>query len=394
MSTDERADRDPAVPRLLFIVNVAWFFTSHRLPLALAARQAGYEVHVAAAVEGPDEAEAIRQAGLPFHQIRGTRGRGHTLKDLAMFVDILRVIRHVRPDIVHAITAKPIVFAGIASRLGRVRVFVAALTGLGYLYVDDSRHRLLRALVTRLVGLALSKRGARLIVQNRDDAEVLLRSGVVSREQVVLIAGSGVDTRRLVVVPEPPAPPLVILPARMLRHKGIEQFCAAARTLRDDGVVARYALVGGLDLHNPAGIHEAELTDLCRGSGVEWWGYRSDMQDVLAGCHIVCLPSFYREGVPKSLLEAAAVGRAIVTTDVPGCRDVVKDGVDGLVVPPRDPVRLADALRRLIEDADLRRMLGRAAAERVRREFDVGFVVDRTLRTYQDALFAAAGTPT
>jgi glycosyltransferase involved in cell wall biosynthesis len=371
-------------PRLLFVVNVAWFFTSHRLPLALAAMRRGYEVHVAATVEGPDEAEPIRRAGIVFHELRGARGAAGPLADAAMLVDVLRTIRRVRPQVVHAVTAKPIMLAGFACRLLRVPVFIGALTGLGYLYIDQSRNRLLRALVSRAMAIGLAPRSARLIVQNAHDAELLIRAGVVDRRQLVLIPGSGVDVDEYAECAEPAGVPAVILPARMLLDKGVIEFCEAAAAIRAQGIEARFALVGGLDPRNPAAIDEPRLRELCARTGVEWWGHRRDMRDIYAASHVVCLPS-YREGLPKCLLEAGATGRAIVTTDVPGCRDVVTDGVDGLVVPVRDASTLATALARVIRDADLRRHLGAAAARRVREQFDVRLVIDRTLSLYEAA---------
>ena len=371
--------------RLLFVVNVAWFFTSHRLQLAIAARNAGYIVHVAATVESLDEGEKIRSHGFPFHEIRGSRDARNPISNLLFFADIFRVISAVRPQLVHAVTAKPIICAGVASRILHVRGFVGALTGLGHLFVNMSKRSLLRYAVAKILRVGLGGPRSRLIVQNANDRQVLLELGVVRLERVVLIPGSGVDLRRYAPSREPVGKPLIILPARILRDKGVVEFCQAALQLREAGVEARFALVGGLDSHNPAGLSESEVRELSQRTGVEWWGARDDMPAVFAACHIVCLPS-YREGLPRALVEAAATGRAIVTSDVPGCRDVVEDGKSGLLVPPRDANALAVKLKLLIGDANLREVLGTRALERAISEFDILRINKRTLEVYDDAL--------
>ncbi|MGH7340232.1 MAG: glycosyltransferase family 4 protein, partial [Candidatus Rokuibacteriota bacterium] len=226
---------------------------------------------------------------------------------------------------------------------------------------------------------------SRLIVQNPDDLGFLVSERVVSAERAVLIRGSGVDTSRYVPVPEPAGVPLVVLPARMLRDKGVFEFVAAAERLKKEGVAARFALVGDPDPDSPASISAGTLKRWSERGAVEWWGWRDDMVPVFQQCHVVCLPS-YREGLPKALIDAAACGRAIVTCDVPGCREVVREGENGLLVPPRDSGALAAALRRLLEDATLRRAMGERGRARAVAEFSVERVIEQTLALYRDLL--------
>lgn len=382
MTTNGQTGAAPAGNvRLLYVVNVAWFFTSHRLPLAMAAKRAGYEVHVAATVEGAGEVEAIEAAGFRFHRLRGARGGGNPFADVLTLFDTTRVITRIRPHAIHAITAKPIIFSGIVRRFAGVRAFVGAMTGLGFLFIDMSRRRLLRGLVAWAMRLGLGGDNARLIVQNMHDAGVLVSAGAVNSRRVVHIAGSGVDLERFVPAPEPGGVVNVVLPARMLRDKGVVEFCEAARIVRSRGVEARFLLAGGLDPYNPAGLGQSDLESLQSNCGVEWLGQVEDVPKLFRSCHIVCLPS-YREGLPKALIEAAACARALVTTDVPGCRDVVSDDVHGLVVPARDAAALAVALERLILDRQLRERCAAAALARARSEFDVRSVIERTLALY------------
>lgn len=370
---------------MLFVVNVGWFFLSHRLPLALYAKQCGFKVHVAATTETPGEADRIRAAGLVFHLLRGKRGSAGIFQELMQFIDIIKLIKLIRPQVIHAVTAKPIVLAGIAARFTRGTVLVGALTGLGYLFVDEGRDRLKRWFTGRLLGFALAGQRSRLVVQNAHDRNLLVDSRIVRFESVRVVPGSGVDTEYFTSDTQPAGTPVVLLSARMLRDKGIEEFCLAAKQINAQGVCARFVLVGGMDLHNPAAISEMELMRLVGDCGVEWWGVQSDMRKVIEGATIVCLPS-YREGLSKSLIEAASMGRAIVTTDVPGCRDVIRHDVEGLLVPARDWLSLAAAIRRLLADSALRDRLARAAQLRARTEFDVRKIVAATVQIYSECL--------
>ena len=230
--------------------------------------------------------------------------------------------------------------------------------------------------------LAYRPGGTRVIVQNVEDRDYFVTTGVFRSEDVVLIRGSGVDLARFGMHAEPEGRPVVVLATRMLKEKGVADFVAAAALLKASGCDARFVLVGAPDPGNPNSHTEAELTSWARDGVVEWWGFRPDMETVLSECHVVCLPTYYGEGVPKVLIEAAAAGRPIVTTDTPGCRDIVRNGHNGLLVPPRDVARLADALRRLISDPAARAEMGRRGQQRAKEEFAIETVVEQTLQIY------------
>lgn len=371
--------------KLLFVVNDAAYFLSHRLPVAQAAQEVGFEVHVATP-EGP-ATSAIVDEGLTYHPVPLTRKGVNPWQELGSIVALVCLYRKLQPDIVHHVTIKPVLYGGIAARLARVPAVVNAVTGLGYVFIARGfKSSLLRSAVKLGYKVALGHRNQRVIFQNPDDSALFLDAGIVTIRDTVLIKGSGVDTSIFTPLPEVRGTPLVVLASRMLWDKGVGEFVEAASMLRAKGVHARFALVGDTDPGNPSAIPVSQL-DAWRKSGVvEWWGRCDDMPTVFAQSHVVCLPSAYGEGVPKVLIEAAACGRAIVTTDTPGCREIVRHGKNGLLVPVRNSKALADALQKLIENPELRARMGKRGREIAVTEFAQERVVDETLRVYQELL--------
>jgi glycosyltransferase involved in cell wall biosynthesis len=277
-------------------------------------------------------------------------------------------------------------YGSIAARWAGVPAVVNLLTGLGHVFTADN----IKALVMRRVAeegcrAGLKHPNQRVIFQNPDDQALFVNGGVAPLPNCRIIRGSGVDVSFFDVTPEPLGAPIVVLPSRMLWDKGVREFVAAAELLRARGVHAKLVLVGGADSGNPTAIPIEQLRRWTESQVVEWWGHRKDMNSIFAQCHIVCLPS-YREGVPKALLEAAAGGRPIVTTNVPGCREVVEDGLNGLLVPPRNEVALASALEALISDRDLRKRMGSAGRELAVKEFSLDHVISQTLAVYDEVL--------
>jgi len=378
--------------KLLYIVNESYFFMSHRLPIARAALGAGYEVHVAA----PEDhvwaprgftVEALRDAGFAFHPIPLSRRGTNPWQELKTLIALWRLLAELRPELVHLLTIKPLLYGGLAARLLRVPAVVAAVTGLGQVFVATGvRAGLLRRLAVAAYRVATGHPNGRVIVQNAGDLETLRRSGAVVPGRLVLIRGSGVSLRTFTPEPEPSGPPLVILPARMIWEKGMAEFVAAARSLRARGVTARFALVGDSQASNPRAVPEATLQQWSEEGVVEWWGRRTDMPRVFAEAHVVCLPSTYGEGVPKVLIEAAACARPIVACDIPGCREIVHDGENGILVPPGDTEALAAALARLIEEPALRRRMGVRGREVVEAGFTEEQVAAATLEVYRALL--------
>jgi len=370
--------------RLLFVVNDAGFFLSHRLPVAVGARAAGLDVHVAAPPAEP--VERVRAEGFEVHTFPLSRRGMSPLPELASVAALTRLYRRISPDVVHHVTIKPVLYGSVAAQLAGVPAVVNAVTGLGWVFITQGwRAAALRAVVRTAYRVALGHGRSRVVFQNPDDRDLFVQSGLVSESRTVLIRGSGVDMEAFKPLPEPDGAPLIVLAGRLLWDKGVGELVTAARTLKAAGTAARFALVGDADPGNPAGISEAQLETWRRESVVELWGRRTDMAAVLASAHIACLPS-YREGVPKFLIEAAASGRAIVATDVPGCREIVRPGENGLLVPARDAGSLTEALRALIHDPARRARMGAAGRALAVRDFSVEGVVSQTLDVYEDLL--------
>lgn len=368
---------------LLYVVTEDWYFLSHRLQLAKDAARRGFRVTIAT---GPGERGAdIRQAGFEHRVFSLDRRSLNLWREAQTLRALTALMRELRPDLVHLVAAKPIMYGNIAASLAGRPPVLSAVAGLGYLYLGGGLgRRLLRtAYEVTFRTLVRRRREARVLVQNPDDAQLLLDRGMVREEQLVCVTGSGVDIHRFAPSPEPPATPLVILMhSRMLWDKGVRELVDAARQLRARGAphfVVR--LAGEPDPHNPASIPIEQLQDWSKEGTVEWIGRADDVPAELRRCHIACLPS-YREGAPLSLLEAAACGRSIVTTDVPGCREVVHHEQNGLLVPVRDANRLADALQRLMLDGGLRQRLGACGRERAEREYSSDVVNDQIISTY------------
>ena len=378
--------------RLLFIVNESHFFLSHRLPVARAAQEAGFETHVAApddhvwAPEGFDVGELARY-GLIYHRIPLSRRGLNPLQDAATFLAILALLRRLRPDLVHLLTIKPVLYGGIAARLAGAPAVVAGITGLGHAFVARGlRAGLLRFALRRLYRLALGHRNCAVIAQNRADAAALADAGVTTAERVALIRGSGVPLDEYPPSPDPGGEPIAVLPARLIWEKGIGVFVEAARLLKARGIAGRCVLVGATRPQNPRAVPQATLEGWAREGVVEWWGRREDMPAVFARSHVVCLPSGYGEGVPRVLIEAAASARPIVASDIPGCREIARDGENALLTPPGDAAALADALARLFADPALRARLGAAGRRIAEGEFSAEEVGRRTLALYEDLL--------
>jgi len=366
--------------KLMFVVNVDWFFISHRLSIALAAQRCGYEVHVAAGLT--NRSAELENYGFTVHALPLDRSGISVVSALRLTLELWRIFRLVRPDLVHLVTIKPVLFGGLAARLAGIGSVVAAVSGLGYVFVARGPWAAVRrVLISAWYRLVFSNRNVVVIFQNTDDREQLARATHLAPARCELIRGSGVNLGEYVLQPQPAGVPLVLLAARLLADKGVREFVQAAIMLRRQGCAARFVLVGDVDPANPASLEQSELDAWSRDQVVECWGHRSDMPQVLAQARLVVLPS-YREGMPKVLLEAAACGRAVVTTDVPGCRDAIEPGVTGLLVPPRDADALARAIRTLLEDEARCRAMGLAARALAEREFDVRRVVARHLELY------------
>jgi glycosyltransferase involved in cell wall biosynthesis len=354
-------------PSILFLVASDWYFYGHRLALARRVAAAGYDVHVA--TPPGRYCGAIEAAGLRHHPIQMVRQGRNPFQDVVTIKRLVDLYRQLEPTLVHHVALKPIVYGSIAAKITKVPAIVNAMPGMGFIFLSNQLvSRLIRPGIMAAFRLLVNAPNSRVILQNLDDRKKWIGWGVMRPDRIVIIPGSGIDTDVFRPNVELPGPPLVILPARLLSDKGVGEFVEAARLLRGRGVKARFALVGEGDPGNPASVPPQQLHEWENEGVVELFGWHDDMPKILAQSHIVCLPS-YGEGLPKALLEAASCGKPIVATDVPGCRDVVHHGENGLLVPPRQASPLATALERLIDDADLRRTLGAGGRERVLANF-------------------------
>lgn len=371
--------------RLLFVVNVDWFFLSHRLPVALAAMREGYEVHVAVGIT--DRLVELQSYGFRVHPLRMRRGKAGIAAEWGAFIELVQLFMAIKPDLVHLVTIKPVLYGGIAARLTGTYAVVAAISGLGFVFVDSGlRAWLRRLMVGWLYRLALGKAVLKVIFQNTNDRDSLVKLTRLPSSKHTIIRGAGVDLSQYVPAPLPAGVPIVVMACRLIADKGVWEFIDAARLLRQRSVTCRLCLVGSIDPDNPASLSNADLARIRAEGIVELWGQRSDMAQVIAQAHIVALPSYYGEGLPKILIEAAACGRAVVTTDMPGCRDAVLSGESGMLVPARDAAALANAFQWLLADSRRCAEMGHAGRMLAQREFDLDNVVARHLGIYQELL--------
>jgi glycosyltransferase involved in cell wall biosynthesis len=369
--------------RLLFVVNKLSYFFSHRLPLAKEALARGYEVHVAAP---EDSARSdLEKLGIKFHALPLSRSGTRPWEEFGSLLTLYRIFRRVEPNTVHLVTIKPVIYGGLVSHAFKKTQVVAAVPGLGFVFSAQGLWASVRrAIVIALYRAALKNSRTKAIFQNPDDRAVFMENKILPENQTVLIPGSGVDLEEFSAKPEPSSGPVkVLLPARMLRDKGVLEFIQAAQVLESQKVEAEFWLAGDVDPGNPASLTEKEIRSWEeKVKSLRWLGFQSDMPKLLASCHIVCLPSFYREGLPKSLIEASASQRAIVTTDFTGCRDAIEDGVSGILVPIRDMEALASALKTLIQNPSERKRLAQGARKRAEAIFSIEDVIKKTFQIY------------
>ena len=373
-----------ARPRLLFLITEDWYFWSHRLDLARAARDAGFDVMIATRVTG--HGEQIRKEGFRLLPITLLRRNRNPARELRAIMQLVQLYRRERPYIVHHVAIKPILYGSFAAWIARIPVVINAFAGLGYAFTGRSDRSACLQFGVRL-GLknALCLNHSLALFQNSEDRDRLVQEGIVVSSRSRIIPGSGVDVERFRPLEETEGVPVVMLASRMLWDKGVGEFVEAARRLKRRAVQARFVLVGRCDADNPAAIERHQLQQWVHEGVIEWWEHRDDMPVVLASATVVTLPS-YREGLPKVLLEAAACGKPIVAADVPGCREVVRHHVNGLLVPPKNPAALAEAIGFLLDHPAQRAAMGVATREIAVQEYSVPKVAGQMLGLYRELL--------
>jgi len=366
---------------LLFVVNSAKFFLSHRLRIALAAKDNGFNVHIATA-DGTC-VEKIKSLGLKHHVIPFDRKGQNPFIEITTLISLFKLFRTLRPDLVHLVTIKPIIYGGIAAKIAGVKAIVAAISGMGTVFISNSIFAgIRRYLILMLYKNALKHKNSVVIFQNQSDEDLFINHRIIQREQALIIKGAGVDLTEYAQSLEPPYPIVVIMVSRLLRDKGVFEYVNAAKILKNRNINLEMRLVGDLDRGNQSSLTAMELDTLKKEKNVVVLGSRNDIADQYAQSHIVCLPS-YREGLPKSLIEAAACGRAIVTTDTPGCRDAIIPNATGLVVPIKNSKLLAEAIQELATNKRLRVKMGMAARNLAVREFSITKIIEQHLEVYK-----------
>jgi glycosyltransferase involved in cell wall biosynthesis len=372
-----------ARPRIIYLVTEDWVFVSHRLPIARAARDAGYDVVVATRVA--DHGAAIEREGFTLVALPWNRRSLNPFHELSVTLQLAALYRQLKPTLVHHVAVKPALIGSLAAFLAGVDNVVNAITGLGYVFTSASaRARFLRPIVRLGFRFLLRRANSQIIVQNPDDGEVLTRECGIDWAHIRLIRGSGVDLERFAATPEPASPPIrAALASRMIWDKGIGDLVDAARKLKDMGAPVTVILAGKPDPDNPGSIPESQLKAWHDEGVIEWRGFVADMPRLWAESHIAVLPSYYGEGVPKCLIEAAACGRPIVAADGPGLREIVRDGDNGTLVPAHDASALAQAIARLAGDTATRTRMGAAGRKLAETGFSDKQVAAETLAVYQ-----------
>ena len=371
--------------KILFVATEDWYFISHRLSLACAARDAGLDVTVATAPE--QFRYIIENAGLKFYPLLLRRKNRTPRGEITSIAQMASLYKRLSPDLIHHVALKPVLYGSLAARAVGSPAVVNAITGLGYTFVNGGLHkRLLKKAMELGLTFSLLHRNSTVIFQNPDDQNLFIQKGIIKRSQARLIAGAGVDTTRFIPAPESPGCPTILFPARMLWDKGVGELVQAARILKGRSVDFRVLLAGRLDSCNKASIPEEQLKDWEREGIVQWLGNFDDMPSLFARCHIVCLPSSYREGIPLALIEGAASGRPIVTTDAPGCREIVRHKYNGILVPVKNVQLLAEALHTLIASPTMRHEMGQRGRELVIGRFSKEIIVAKTLDVYKELL--------
>ena len=368
--------------KLIIVVNELWFFLSHRLPIALAARDAGYEVHIASRSGTSSEIKQLNQELLQFHPVSFRRSSIGLWQELKTLRELRRLYREIQPDIVHHVTIKPVLYGTLVARwVGGIQI-LNAISGLGYLFIAQGWKSSIRKKILLWGYRAiLNSKKVWILFQNPDDQALFAQHKIIHPQHASIIKGSGVDLQQFTFSAIPKGKIKIILVARMLWDKGVGEFVKAATVLKQQGVDADFLLVGSVDLGNPKSISIEQLEQWSKSGVVKWLGERADIPQLVAKSHIAVLPS-YREGLPKSLIEAAAVGRPIVTTNVPGCREVVKEGENGFLVPARDAKKLAAAIKKLTNNPKLLITMGKKSRLMAEQEFSIQKVISKTLALY------------
>lgn len=368
--------------KLFIVVNQDFFFLSHRLPIGVTAKDAGYDVTIVS--EDTGVSDKIREAGLNTINLPINKAGTNIKDEIKTFFFLYKLFRREKPDIVHLVGLKTMLWGSMACRLARVKAMVSAVCGLGVLFDEEHSHSFMTRSILKVLRVTHKKKRLSVIFQNNDDKAIFLNAKIMKEEQCAFTNGSGINLQNYDYTPEPTDGLIkIIFTARMVEDKGTLILIDAAKKLEAEykGKV-QFLLCGGLDT-NPNGITKEMLESRCDGEYIQWLGHRKDVLELLKQSHIMAFPSWYREGLPKSVIEAEAIGRPVVTTDSVGCRDTVVDGKNGYMIPIKDSDALAAALKKLIDNPELRQTMGKNAREFAVSKFDINDVVKVHLDIYK-----------
>jgi glycosyltransferase involved in cell wall biosynthesis len=373
--------------KILFITNTVGSFVSHRLPIGVELVKLGYDVHLIAAFNSIEGGNTVLSSGIKFHPVRLSRSGLNFALEAIAFVKIMLLIKSIRPSLVHLVTMKPVIYGGLIARMLRVEGVVIAISGLGYLFMSPGvLVTFLRSIAVSIFKIIFAKKNITVIFQNPEDQQLLFMLTKLNPRKAILIKGSGVNLSEFTLGVNPSQlPKIVIMASRLLKDKGVLEYVNAAKILSEKGLGIEFRLVGDIDLGNPSSLTSSEILEIKKQNLVKIYGHRDDIAVLYNESRIVVLPS-YREGFPKSLIEAASCGRPIITTDVPGCREAVIPGKTGFLVPPRDCIALALAIERLIGDDDLCDQMSKFARKFAEQEFSIDQVVDKHISIYKSLL--------
>ncbi|MBP6714912.1 MAG: glycosyltransferase family 4 protein [Aliarcobacter sp.] len=364
--------------KILFVVNVDWFFISHRLPLAFEALKRGYEVHLACGVS--DKKEYLESFGLKIHPLNLSRSGTGVKGEIKAFIEIYKILKELNPDIAHFVTIKPVLYGGIASRFLNIGKKVFSISGLGFIFIKQGfKATFIRIIVKTMYKFALGGKNSHVIVQNPDDKGVV---NSILKVPITLIRGSGVDLSQYEYKEENNGNVKVSMACRLLKDKGVFEYIDAVKILKQKLPNVEFELYGDIDIHNPTSLINEDVEKIKKDGFVNVYGFSIDIEKVFCDSNIIVLPS-YREGLPKVLIEAAACGRAVVTTDVPGCRDAIEPNITGLLCEVKDTESLARMIEKLIMDEKLRNSMGYNGRKLAEQEFDINKVVEKHFEIYE-----------
>lgn len=364
--------------KILFVVNVDWFFISHRLPLAIEALKKGYEVYIACGITY--KKEYLESLGFTVHLLNLSRSGIGIKSEITAFCEIYKILKEINPEIAHFVTIKPVLYGGIASRFLNIGKKVFSISGLGFIFIKQGfKASQVRIAIKTMYRFALGGKNSHVIVQNPDDKAVV--NSIVS-VPITLIRGSGVDLSQYEHIEENNENIKVSMACRLLKDKGVFEYIEAAKIVKQKLPNVEFKLYGDIDIHNPASLTSEDVENIKNDGFVKVYGFSSDIAKVFSDSNIVVLPS-YREGLPKVLIEAAACGRAVVTTDVPGCRDAIEPNITGLLCEVKDSKSLASTIEKLIINNDLRNSMGKAGRELAQNEFDIKKVIEKHFEIYE-----------